>query len=193
MRSTTLLACALSALAGCGGSPTSTTTTRAAEEPAADAPEGPTTERAAIPPDEWRVEGGGRRPAWVTSDVPGASWCSDQSVAVVCVGVSLFVASRDEALLQARERAVASLAGHIESRGTTPPRQSASRMKRTIADSLQAPGSEGPSESRYWEEFAREDGDGTEFLGFIRLTASRAVIDRLAGRTARAVPESGSR
>jgi len=61
-----------------------------------------------------------QRPAWISSDEPGTSYCFDTPVKLYCVGVSAFGKDKPEALLNARNSALEELASLVALRADTP-------------------------------------------------------------------------
>lgn len=137
-------------------------------------------------------------PAWAADIEPGTSRCTDRGGDLMCAAASTFRGSRHDAEDEATDRAREALLDQALAHG-----DSAIRAQRALC---RAPGSRdrvaigrtrhqvashtglGQRSDWYWEEYDRLDGPGTEFLVFVRLSATAdQVADFLAGFSTRSV------
>lgn len=134
------------------------------------------------------------RPVWAAHIEPETARCSEHDGGLICSAASGFGTTRDQAeddatdiareallelaLLRGGEEIRAQRALYSEARSAalaSPDREATRRTRHAVASRAQL----GHRESWYWEEYNRLDGDGTEFLVFVRFTATADEIESL--------------
>lgn len=157
------------------------------------------------------------RPDWVMFDTPSAGYCHDMINRLMCVGVSSFKGSRDEAVVEATNVALEELVNSVglkisdatfkagvlpafsEVRSKALSALQAAQIDRSAAafaavdkevtaarkrvvEVLTASGGAAVPAQRsdwYWEEYAAQQGTGTEFKVFIRYDVTVDAIKNL--------------
>lgn len=167
-----------------------------------------------------------QRPEWIMSDVPSSSFCQDMLNRLVCIGVSSYAKTKEDAASDANDAALEEMVNAISLKITDPalqggvlPGYSEARSKalsalqavdtdrrsaayaaadgavrkarHRVVDVLRASGGAAVPARRsdwYWEEYAVQNGGGTEFLVFVRydvnLDAVKALAERYTAPTA---------
>jgi hypothetical protein len=167
-----------------------------------------------------------QRPEWIMSDVPSSSFCQDMLNRLVCIGVSSYAKTKEDAASDANDAALEELVNAISLKITDPVLQSGvlpgysearskalsalqavdtdrrsaayaaaddavRKARHRVVDVLRASGGGAVPARRsdwYWEEYAVQNGGGTEFLVFVRydvnLDAVKALAERYTAPTA---------
>lgn len=134
------------------------------------------------------------RPAWAADIEPDTARCSASGGDLTCAAASRYLTSRDQgegeaadiasegllevALLRGGPAVRAQHALYSAARSAalrSPDREATSRTRHAVASRAQL----GHREGWYWEEFEKRDGQGTEFLVFVRFLASKEEIAAL--------------
>ncbi len=136
------------------------------------------------------------RPIWAADIRAESSRCTDSDGDLTCAAAALG-ATQDEAEVAAEDiaremllerlimRSQMSIAGQLTVYGAARSAAMASpdlAGNRRIRHAVASRAALGHRDSWYWEEYDALDGDGTEFLVFVRLVASKAEIDELLAR-----------
>jgi len=137
-------------------------------------------------------------PRWAADIRPERSRCTDRGGDLMCAAASSHGLSRDEAEVDATDRASEALLDQALAHGDQAIRaqraafravssldpESIRRTRHQVASHTGL----GQRSDWYWEEYEKPDGDGTEFLVFVRLHASAdQVADFVAGHAMKTI------